>query len=276
MVGKKRKISELGVFLLLAVMSLTFIVPFLFLITNSLKTRSDYMMNPFGWPVEFIWSNFITMVSQFEIQIYIWNTLFISLAAIIIMTVLAIAASYVFAKKNFKGKSLIYLFIICSMFMPSQVTLIPLYVMYSKMSLVDNPWSVIFCFITGGIPSCIMLMTAYFKGIPNEVLEAAAIDGCSFFGLIIRIILPLGKPAIAINAVFTFLSTWNDLFTPLILLNDRSKQTVMVALNALVSRYASDPTFQMAGLTIVTIPVVIVYLFAQRFLIEGISEGAVK
>ena len=144
------------------------------------------------------------------------------------------------------------------------------------MNLVNNPWSVIFCFVSGGIPSCIMLLTAYFRGIPNEVCEAAVIDGCSFIQMVAKVVLPMGKPAVAINVIFTFLSTWNELFTPLILLNDREKQSVMVALNSLVSRYSSDPTFQMAGLTIVTVPVIIVYLFIQKYLVEGINAGAVK
>lgn len=276
MLRKKIAVSEIIVFLLLFLLGITFVIPFIYMVLNSLKARAEYIKNPFGLPTEYIWSNFTTMVSQFEIQKYMMNTLFISFMTIFIMTAMAIAASYVFAKKDFRGKNVLYLGIICSMFMPAQVTLIPLYVMYAKMELVDNPWSVIFCFTAGGIPSCIMLMTAYFRGIPNEVCEAAVIDGCSFPRLILNIIIPMGRPAIAINVIFTFLSTWNELYTPLILLNDRNRQTVMVALNALVSRYASDPTFQMAGLTIVTIPVVLIYLFVQRYLIEGINAGAVK
>lgn len=276
MIKKKISFSGIGVFVLLTVLSITFIIPFVFMFFNSIKTRADYIKNPFGWPTEFVWSNFATMISQFEIQKYMLNTLFISCMTICLMLLLSIIPSYIFAKKSFQGKNLCYFFIICSMFMPAQVTLIPLYVMYSEMNLVNNPWSVIFCFVSGGIPSCIMLLTAYFRGIPNEVCEAAVIDGCSFIQMVAKVVLPMGKPAVAINVIFTFLSTWNELFTPLILLNDREKQSVMVALNSLVSRYSSDPTFQMAGLTIVTVPVIIVYLFIQKYLVEGINAGAVK
>lgn len=264
------------IFAALSLLSVTFIAPLLFMLVNSFKTRADYLKNPFGLPGEVMWSNFITMISQFEIHKYMLNSLVISVFTIAIMTVLAVIASFAFAKKNFVLKKPFYFFIVFSMFMPAQVTLIPLYVMYSKMGIVDHAISVIICFVTGGIPSCIMLMTAYFKGIPNEVCEAATIDGCNFMGIIKNIIIPMGKPAIAINMVFVFLNTWNDLFTPLILLNSRERQTVMVALNSLVSRYASDPTFQMAGLTIISVPVIIVYLFAQRYLIEGINAGAIK
>lgn len=272
----KLKVSGVIVFLMLTLLGISFIVPFLFLLFNSLKTRTDYIQNPFGLPQEYVWSNFTTMISQFEIQHYMLNTLFISMMTIVLVISFAVVASYIFAKRKFPGSNFLYYVIVFSMFMPAQVTLIPLYIMYAKMGLVDNPWSVIACFVTGGLPSCIMLLTAYFRGIPTEICEAATIDGCTFPRMIARIILPMGKPAIAINVVFIFLSSWNDLFTPLILLNDRAKQTVTVALNALVSRYASDPTYQMAGLTLVAVPVIVVYLFGQKYLIEGVNAGAIK
>lgn len=270
------RISSGLIFAALVLLGVSFVVPFLFLFFNSLKTRTDYMQNPFGLPREYVWSNFTTMISQFEIQHYMLNTLFISLMTIVLVVSFAVVASYIFAKRRFPGSNLLYYIIVFSMFMPAQVTLIPLYIMYAKMGLVDSPWSVIACFVTGGLPSCIMLLTAYFRGIPTEICEAAIIDGCTFPKMIARIILPMGKPAVAINVVFIFLSTWNDLFTPLILLNNRDKQTVTVALNALVSRYASDPTYQMAGLTLVAVPVIVVYLFAQKYLIEGVNAGAIK
>lgn len=273
---KFSRLSSALIFTVLGLMSVTFLIPFAYMFVNSVKTTTDYLKNPFGLPQKFIWSNFTTMVSQFEIQRYILNSFIISLCTIAVMTVLGVVASYVFAKRPFPGSNAFYLLVIFTMFMPAQVTLIPLYILFAKIGLVNNLWSVIISFTVGGLPSCIMLMTAYFRGIPTEVCESAMIDGCNFFGVIRNIILPMGKPVIAINTIFVFLSSWNDLFTPLILLTDRNSQPVMVALNSLVSRYASDPTFQLAGLTIVTVPMILVYLFAQRHLIEGINVGAIK
>lgn len=274
--NKFSRISTVLIFASLCLLSVTFVIPFAYMFISSVKTTTNYLQDPFGWPTEFVWSNFQTMISQFEIQRFMLNSLLISLGTIIIMTMLGIVASYIFAKRPFPGSGGIYLIIIFTMFMPAQVTLIPLYIMFARMGLVNNLWSVIICFVVGGLPSCIMLMTSYFRSIPNEVCESAMIDGCNFIGVIRNVIIPMGKPAIATNTIFVFLSTWNDLFTPLVLLTDRDKQSVMVALNSLVSRYASDPTFQFAGLTIVTIPMLIVYLFAQRHLIEGINAGAIK
>ncbi len=111
------------------------------------------------------------------------------------------------------------------------------------------------------MPSTIMLLTAYFKGIPDEVCEAAVLDGCGFMGIVRNVIYPMGKPAIAVNATFVFLRTWNDFLTPLVLLTKKESQTVVVALSALVSRYQSDPPYQMAGLTIATVPAIVMYLF---------------
>jgi ABC-type glycerol-3-phosphate transport system permease component len=265
-----------AIFTALSLMSVTFVMPILFLFFNALKTRAAYRQAPFAFPTEVVWSNFTTMVSQFRIQNYMLNTLVICAVTIALMLLISIAPSYVFAKRQGPLLKPLYAVIVISMFMPAQVTLIPLYVMYAKMGLVNSPWSVALCYVSGGIPSCVMLLTAYFRGIPTEVCEASVIDGCSFLKTLWHIVLPMGKPAIAINVVFSFLANWNDLFTPLVLLNDRNSQTVMVALNALVTQYRSDPTFQMAGLTLVLVPVILVYLFTQRYLIEGISAGAIK
>lgn len=264
------------IFLGLLILGISFIFPFLFLFVNSVKTDAEYYINPFALPGKWDFKNYISMVSQFKIFDYIFNTLFISAATIVIIIALAVVASYVFAKMQFKGRNFLYLAIIMTMFVPGQVTLIPLYVMYSKMGLISTPWSVIFAFVSGGLPSCIMLMTSYFRGLPGELVEAAKIDGCGFMKTIWRVVVPMGKPAIALNVIFIFLSSWNDVFTPLVLLTKREAQTIIVALNSLVSRYNGNPTFQMAGLTIACIPVIIIYLIFQKYLIKGMNVGAIK
>ena len=276
--SKKRvlRVSSIPILIVFVLLSLTFLFPFYYLFVNAFKSTPEYYKSSIRLPEVFNWINFATMISQFRIQTNMLNSLFISLSTIVLITALGLLAAYVFAKRPFRGSRAVYLVIIFSMFMPNQVTLIPLYFLYSGLDLINTPFSVISSFLAAGIPSCIMLLTAYFKGIPNELCEAAMIDGCGFFGTIRNVIYPMGKPALAVNATFVFLRTWNDFLTPLVLLTKRETQTVVVALSALVSRYHSDPPYQMAGLLIATIPAVVMYLFFQRYLIEGVSAGSIR
>jgi raffinose/stachyose/melibiose transport system permease protein len=189
---------------------------------------------------------------------------------------LGIVASYAFAKLRFRGKNLIYLLIISTMFIPVQATIIPLYVMFSKVRLVNTSWSVIFIYVGIFIPEVILLMTAGFRGIPDELIEAAKLDGAGYFDVIRYIIIPMGRPSIILCVIFYFIVTWNDLFTPLIMLQSMDKRTVMVALASLMSRYSGDPTYQFAGLVLAAIPAILVYALFQRYIVKGISLGATK
>lgn len=273
---KPLRLGEVLIFLAFLVLGASFVFPFLYMFLNAFKSTPEYYKSTFKLPEHFNWTNFATMVSQFRIQVNMLNSLFISLSAVLLTTIVGTLASYVFAKRPFRKSHLVYLAIIFSMFMPNQVTLIPLYFLYSKLGLINTPFAVIICSLAAGIPACIMLLTAYFKGIPDEICEAAILDGCGFFGIVRNVIYPLGKPAIAVNATFVFLRTWNDFLTPLVLLTKRETQTVVVALSALVSRYQSDPPYQMAGLTIATIPAIVMYLFFQKYLVEGVNAGSIK
>ena len=268
--------SSIIIFLVFLILGASFIFPFYYMFINAFKSTPEYYKSTFKLPEQLNWINFTTMISQFRIQVNMLNSLFISASAVLLATVLGLPAAYVFAKRPFKGSNVLYMIIIFSMFMPNQVTLIPLYFMYSRMNLINTPYAVIICFLAASMPSTIMLLTAYFKGIPNELCEAAIIDGCGFFSIIRYVIFPMGKPAIAVNATFIFLRTWNDFLTPLVLLTKKETQTVVVALSALVSRYQSDPPYQMAGLVIATIPAIVMYLFFQKYLVEGVNAGSIK
>jgi ABC-type glycerol-3-phosphate transport system permease component len=204
------------------------------------------------------------------------NSFAISFFTILLLLGLGILASYAFAKLRFRGKEVIYLLMISTMFIPVQATIIPLYVFFSRLGLVNTSWSVIFIYVGLFIPEVILLMTSGFRGIPDELIEAAKLDGAGYFDVIRYVIIPMGRPAIILCVIFYFIVTWNDLFTPMILLQSMDKRTVMVALAALLSRYSGDPTFQFAGLVLASIPAILVYAFFQRYIVKGISLGATK
>ena len=245
---------------------------------NSLRSRTDYLKNPFGLPdlSKLEWNNYVTMVSQFKILNLFKNTLIISVFTLILLLAFGIVASYAFAKLKFRGKGFIYILIISSMFVPVQVTIIPIYLMFSKIHLVNTYWSVILTYLGMFLSEAILLMTAAFRGIPDEIIEAAELDGAGYFDTLRYVIVPMGRPAIILCIIYYFIVTWNDLFTPMILLTDMDSRTVMVALASLISRYSGDPTLQFAGLFLAAIPAILVYAFFQKYIIKGIGEGSTR
>jgi raffinose/stachyose/melibiose transport system permease protein len=272
-----RKLSNLLIFLLLLGLSISNLYPLFYMFMNSIKSRTDYFVDPFSvFGLKLTWDNYLTMISQFKILNLFKNSFIISFFTILLLLSVGIVASYAFAKLNFKGKNVIYLLVISTMFIPVQATIIPMYLFFSKIHLVNTYWSVIFMYVGMFIPEVILLMTSGFRGIPDELIEAAKLDGAGYFDVIRYVIIPMGRPAILLSVIFYFIVTWNDLFTPMILLQSMDKRTVMVALAALLSRYSGDPTFQFAGLVLASIPAILVYAFFQRFIIKGISLGSTK
>jgi raffinose/stachyose/melibiose transport system permease protein len=273
-----QKLTSLVILLVLLVLSVSNVYPLFFMFLNSLKSHTDYIKSPFSLPDfrNLNWSNYLTMISQFQILNLFKNTLFISVFTIVFILIFGIIASYAFAKLPFKGKNLIYFLVISSMFVPVQVTIIPLYMMFSKVHLVNTYWAVIFTYLGMFLSETILLMTSAFRGIPDEIIEAAELDGAGYFDTLRYVIVPMGRSAIILCIIYYFIVTWNDLFTPMILLTDMDLRTVMVALASLISRYSGDPTLQFAGLVLAAIPAILVYAIFQNYIIKGIGEGSTR
>ncbi len=273
-----QKLSSALIFLLLLGLAISNLYPLFFMFLNSLKSHTDYLKSPFSLPDfhALSWGNYVTMISQFQILNLFKNTLFISVFTIAFILVFGIIASYAFAKLHFKGRDIIYFLVISSMFVPVQVTIIPLYMMYSKVHLVNTYWAVILTYLGMFLSETILLLTSAFRGIPDEMIEAAELDGAGYFDTLRYIVIPMGRPAIILCIIYYFIVTWNDLFTPMILLTDMDLRTVMVALASLISRYSGDPTLQFAGLVLAAIPAILVYAIFQNYIIKGIGEGSTR
>ena len=272
-----QKLANVLIFLVLLALSISNLYPMFYMFMNSIKSRTDYFINPFSvWNLKLTWENYLTMISQFKILNLFKNSFIISFFSIILLLCIGVVASYAFAKLKFRGKEVIFLLVISTMFIPVQATIVPLYVLFAKLRLVNTFLSVILMYVGMFIPEVILLMTSTFRGIPDELLEAARLDGAGYFDVIRYVIVPMGKPAIILCIIFYYIVTWNDLFTPMILLQSMDKRTVMVALAALISRYSGDPTFQFAGLVLASIPAILVYAIFQKYILKGISMGATK
>lgn len=275
--GKKNLPAKVVVFTILLLASFSFLYPFCFMFLNSMKTRVEYAANPFNFPpAEWQVNNYTAMINQFKILNLFKNTAVIIIISFAFILAVSVIASYAFAKLRFRFRNQFYIAIVMTLFIPGQVTIIPLYSMFAKAGLINNPASVILAYISGYIPETILLMTAFFKGIPTELIEACRIDGCKYFQVIRHVIMPTGKSAIIISMIFCIIYMWNDLFTPLILLQKMDARTVMVALSTLMQRYSGDPTYQLAGLFIGAMPCILVYIILQKYIVKGVIMGSIK
>jgi len=266
------------VWLLLLLGALTMIAPFLWMVSSSLKDQMTVFMYPPQWlpnPPHFM--NYIDVFIVKPFHIYIRNTLYI-----VIMNEIAILAAssfcaYGFARMEFPGKSFWFSIVLGTMMLPGIILLVPTFVMFSKLGWVDTYLPFIVPAFFGGGAFNIFLLTQFFRTLPQELADAARIDGCGEIAIYARIILPLAKPALATVAVFTFLNAWNDFVGPLLYLSTNEKYTV--AMGLALFRGALLQTrwdLLMAAAVTMTVPVLILFFFAQRYFVEGVVMTGLK
>lgn len=271
-------IGRVVIILILTALAVSFIYPIFYMFNNSLKSLTEYYISPFALfdAAAPKWENFASMITQFKIIKLLKNSFIVSFFTVAVLIASGTLASYAFAKIKFPAHDAIYLGFLVTLFVPAQVTMIPMYINFAKVGLVNNWAGVVIANVAMFLPETVMLMTAQFKGIPNEIIEAATIDGCGFFGRLRNVVIPMGWPAISLTIIFFFINSWNDLFTPMIMLKSMEKRTVMVALNQLIGRFTGNPPFQFAGLVLAALPAIIVYIFLQKSIVNGMSMGAIK
>ena len=277
----RRAIIKWAIFAVMAVMMITFLYPLIYIFINSLKSLNYYYIDKFGFPPldQIRISNYTFIITQFKIYRYFYNTAIAVIAGGALVLGVSVFASYAFSKLVFKGKKFIYLGVLATMMVPTSVTLIPLYEMFSKAGLVNTRIGLILSY-SSLIPVTIFLLTSFFKSIPNEVLDAASIDGAGYFQIVRNVIIPMGRPAILLVVIFNSITIWNDFLMPLILITSPKLMTVTVSLTILASRYLENMnpqyTVQMAGIFLMVAPTVLLYVLVEKYIIKGISVGAIK
>lgn len=260
--------------ILLSFVTIVFLFPFYWVITGSFKTRIDSLQLPPQWlPLHPTMESWQTLFKQPAWQ-WLFNSIFISLTTMILVCAVSTLAGYVLAKKKFIGGKLLFTFFVFAMALPKQVVLVPLVKQVSAMGFHNTLWAAILPAI--GWPFGIFLMKQFSETVPTELLEAARIDGCSELKTFFNIVLPIVKPGIAALAIFTFISSWNDYFLQLIMLNSRSKLTLQLGLATLQGEFATDYGVLMAGAALAAIPIIVMFLLFQKSFTQGITIGAVK
>jgi ABC-type glycerol-3-phosphate transport system permease component len=262
--------------LIVIFVTLLSLFPVYFMAVSAFKTKSEYIANKWGLPVSLSMTNFDTALAGEKFFIRFANSTILTVGSIGASLIIACLAAYAFARMEFPGKRTLFNIILSLMVVPPVVMIIPLFVSMVRWHLVNTYQGTILVYTGLLLPFSIYLMTNFFRAIPREIIEAARIDGCSNIGVFWRIMMPLSAPAVITLIVVNALWAWNELLIALVFMQKDELKTLMVGISSMRSRNYVDIPATMAGLLIATIPIVIVYMFGQRFFIRGLTSGAVK
>lgn len=276
---KKRgriRISQILLHMALVIGSIVMAGPFIWMALSSLKSFEQIFAVPPVWiPDPFVWSNFTDSLQAMPFGRAYFNSFYISTIVVVSQVITCSMAAYAFAKLKFPGSKVLFIAFLATMMVPMQVTLIPLYIIMDNIGWVNTHLSII-------VPNAlfnafgVFLLRQFMMGIPKEMEEAAVMDGANPLYIYSKIMLPLIKPALAAFAIFSFIGIWNNFIQPLVFLSDTTLFTVPLLLATFKGLYVTNWPLMMAGATISVVPVLIVYFFAQRQIIEGIALTGVK
>lgn len=275
---QSKKVKAIILHIVLIFASFGFVFPFLWMLFTALKTPQELLMGTeVFFPRDPQWINFIKAVQSIPFFMYLKNSLIIVSLVMVGTLFSATTAAYAFAKLRWRGRDKWFIIMLSTMMIPIQVILIPTYILYSKIGWLGTRLPLIVpAFFGGGAAFYIFLLRQFYKGIPKELTESAIIDGATHFQIFIKIMLPLTKPAIITVALFTFMATWNDYFGPLIFLSNPDHWTLAIGLRAFQTQFGGRFDLMMAASLLIMLPTLIIFFFAQKSFIEGITFTGIK
>ena len=261
---------------LMSLLAVSAILPIAFMLQAAFRTQQDWAVAKIGLPTTFGLDAFQRAWTQANIGGYFVNSVIVTLGAVALSVVLAAMTGYACSTLRWRGRSIAYFFILGWMAIPPLLLMVPIYVEMVDLGLVDTYWSVIFLYSALNLPFNTFLMTAFFRAVPGELVEAARVDGASVHAIFGRILVPLSIPALATLVIFNALYVWNEFVFALLLLHDDKIRTLTVGLTQIQGKFFFDYPALLAGLLITSLPMIAVYLFFQRYLVRAIAAGALK
>lgn len=274
--GRLNYIELSILYFFLAVLTVIYVVPFLWLLSNSLKDPTEIFTVPIKWlPAVPKWNNFYRATHDIPFFLYLRNTLTIIVGCLIGSLISNALVAYGFAKIKWKGRNFLFVILLITMMMPFQVIMIPQFLLFNKLKWIGTFMPLIVPAFFGN-PFFIFLLRQFFIGIPNEISQSARVDGANEFMIFSRVVLPLCKPALATIAIFTFMNAWNDFLGPLVFLTNDKKYTLAIGIQQIMS--VNDPRWNilMAGGVLMTVPVLILFFLLQKYFIQGIAFTGIK
>ncbi|GLC82282.1 carbohydrate ABC transporter permease [Lacrimispora brassicae] len=271
---KRVKLSLILMVVFIIIIGFITLIPLLWMIVTSFKTESEASaLIPTLLPTSTTLDNYIDLFKQLRFEKYIISSVIVVLLSFMGILVNSFAG-FAFEKYEFKGKEILFYIVLTTMMIPAQVTMIPVYLMLNRVGLTNNYLGIVLPGLANGY--LIFMYRSFMSTVPNEIMEAARIDGTSELQVFYKIALPVIKPALSIQIVLTFISGWNSFLWPLILSNDERYYTLSVALNIMKNHYIGYFGLQMAGAAIMLLPVIIVFAFFQKNIIDGSVTSGIK
>lgn len=272
---KSQKIIKVLIYVFLIITAFAMIIPFLWMLSASIKLDKDVFAFPIDWfPKNPQWQNYVKIWTKIPLMTFVLNTAKLTVIVTILQLFTSSFAAYAFSKLRFKGRNVLFLGYIATIAMPWQVYMVPQFMMMRSFGL-NNTHLAIIClqaFSAFGV----FMMKQFYEGVPNELCEAARIDGMREYGIYAKIVLPLSKPAIATLTIFTFVNTWNDFLGPYLYLTKQKLKTIQIGLRMFIGQYSSEYGLIMAASVVALIPVLTVFLSLQKYFVEGVASSGLK
>lgn len=271
---QKSRGAQIAVITILTVGGFFMILPFIWMVLSSLKTDAEILkIPPTIWPETFTLDNFTKLFTEMDFAIYLKNTLIIVFFSFFGLFLNAMAG-YCFAKFKFKGKNKLFYLVLATMMIPGQVTMIPVYLLLNAAGLTNTMTGIVLPGLVGAFG--IFLFRQFMSTISDDLLEAARLDGASEFYIFWRIVIPISRPVLAVQGILTFIAGWNSFLWPLIIANDEKFYTLSVGLQLLKGQYGSNYALQMAGATFMVIPIILIFMTFQKYILKGFNVSGMK
>lgn len=272
---KQDRFVQVCVYLVLLLITVVTLLPLVWMFSASFKLDSEVFSVPIRWiPKTFHFENYVRIWQKIPFGRFTFNSFKLTIIVTFIQVLTCSFAAYGFSKCKFHGRDTLFLCYIATIAIPWQIYMLPQYSMMQKLHLVDTHLGYILMqsFAAFGV----FLLRQFYQSVPNELIEAARIDGLSEYGCYFRIVLPLAKPAIATLTIFTFVNTWNDFMGPMIYFNSEANKTIPLGIRMFIGQYSSEYQLIMAASVVALLPILILYVFCQRFFVQGIATSGLK
>jgi len=272
-----RLTENVGVFLVLALMALVMGSPLLWMISTSLKPEIDVLRFPPQWiPDPAAWENYPRALQQMRFAHFLRNSLIITVGGMAGVLFSSAVVGYGFARLHFPGKTFLFIVVVSTMMLPPQVTIIPQFILTTKLGLLNSLPGLVLVYSAGAIAFNMFLLRGFFETLPRELEESALIDGANHLTIFVRIMVPLARPALSTVAVFSFLGAWDEYIWALTVLTDLEKRTLPIVIANFRGQHASDWGLVFAASLTAVVPTILLFIFFQRYFVKGITAGALK
>lgn len=263
--------------IMLTVFLIAALFPIYWMINTSLKPLADATSIPIQyWPKHFTLDNYRDVLRLTSFPRFFLNSMLVSVAAALLTIVFGILTAYGLARFTFRGKGFATVVLLATQMVPGLVLIVPLFILFSKMGLIDTPLSLIIPYFIMAIPFCTMMMVGFFKQVPYALEEAAMVDGCSRLQSLFRIVMPIIMPGVVSSFVFAFISAWNELFFGVMFINTEAMKTIPPGISMFIQKVDVNWASMTAAATMSLLPTMVLFFLVQRYLVEGIASGSVK